>query len=101
MKKFGVILFSLLFFSVGIQVRAGTEVSAETLLSGQCYSAPDVKYYLANIKGHESSYSKLVSEIGAQKIASLQNTPSEIYYFCKAFCKSHKGEVETRTRYLN
>lgn len=53
---------------------------------GQCYSVADSKIYLKDIKAGTVSQTA-ISEIGVEKLKSLNNSETESYFFCKVKCR--------------
>jgi hypothetical protein len=85
----------LILISVSANAQSQKAPDESQLLAGQCYSLPESKTYLDNLKTKPSSYSKMISELGSEKIANLQNTDSTNYYFCQVKCKNQSGSMET------
>lgn len=65
------------------------------LKNGQCYADPDSKNYLVGLKAStNSSYDRIKSEIGLDKLQSLRDTPDKNYYFCQLTCLSDTGKPQ-------
>lgn len=93
LKKTCLIVLMLISDSASAQSQKAPNESL--LQAGQCYSLPESKTYLDNLKAKPGSYSKMISELGSEKIANLQNTDSTNYYFCQVKCKNQTGSMET------
>lgn len=58
---------------------------------GQCYSQADSKIYLKDIKAGTAGQNA-ISEIGVEKLKSLNNTDTESYFFCKVKCRLNNNQ---------
>ncbi len=93
LKKTCSVVLTLISISANAQSQKVPDESK--LRAGQCYSLPDSKVYLENLQTKPGSYSKMISELGSEKIANLKNTESKNYYFCQVKCKNQTGSMET------
>jgi len=92
-KKTSVFAFTL--FATVLLAQAQKSPEESQLRAGQCYSIPDSKTYLKSLQANPGAYPKMISELGSEKIANLQNTDSTNYYFCQVKCKNLTGLMET------
>ena len=88
-------LFALTLFAICQQAQAQKSPEESLLSTGQCYSVPDSKTYLESLQAKPGSYPKMISELGSEKLASLQNSDSTNYYFCQVKCKNQTGLMDT------
>lgn len=93
LKKMGSII--LMFVSIAVSAQAQKAPDESQLQAGQCYSLPESKMYLENLQTKPGSYSKMINEIGPEKVAGLKDTDSTNYYFCQVKCKNKKGLMDT------
>jgi hypothetical protein len=87
---------SIALFFISVTTKAQTQKTPDEsqLRPGQCYSLPDSKIYLENLKTRPDFYTQTMNEIGTAQLANLQNTDSVNYYFCQAKCKNQQGQIE-------
>lgn len=85
----------LICFSISVSAQSQKIPDESQLQVGQCYSLPESKMYLENLQSKPGSYSKMISEIGSEKVAGLKNTESTNFYFCQVRCKNKNGLMDT------
>ncbi len=88
-------LLSFIMLSIVVsQAYAGTSFPA--LRSGQCYSNPDSKNYLAGLKSGSNYYNSIVSDVGANRFEKLSDNSEVHNYFCQITCMGQDSQLMTK-----
>lgn len=66
------------------------------LSPGECAADPDAKIYFSSILANaRAAYDRIKSEIGLERLATLQDTDSSQHYFCQITCQNRDGQNST------
>lgn len=88
--------FSLLLFVSFFAFSNWALAKFPELKPGLCYTDPESKVYLSNLRESSSAnLNRIRSEIGIEKLQSLNDTEGLKYYFCRATCQDQNGIEET------